>query len=323
MKTYLVALSVGPVQSMIEAARRTRDLWCGSWLLAESAKAAALVLHNRQKGCLIFPCPDNPDIELARTGKPRDDDANIANILRAQIELPDEASVRALVAEAKKSAEDRLAELCQKARSDAGNLPFHEDLWEAQTADILESFAAWVEIKDNDYTNASERLGSLLAARKATRDFVPAASSAEGVGFGIPKSSLDGARESVINLSHEERKQKKYQTALRKLGMSGGEELDALAVAKRRAGDAEQFTAYSRLAADAWVESLTAAQRQTIASAYEPFVEAGLLPAALAMLKLTMRCPTMPNWCLASGSIMHWPMLMNSKNHCLKKFKEY
>ena len=274
MKTYLVTIALGPVQSMIEAARKTRDLWCGSWLLAESAKAAALVLHNEQNGCLIFPCPDNPEKELAPSDKPLDDDANIANILRATINVADEAAVRALLKKAKLAAVIRLEKLCDKARDDVKGLPFHEDLWQMQKNDILESFAAWVEIKDNDYTVASDRLGSLLAARKATRDFAPAAISPDGSGFGVPKSSLDGARESVINLTRVQRKDKKYQTALRKLGLSGGEELDALAVAKRRAGDVDQFTAYSRIAADTWVRNLQGtAQLKSIRAAYEPLVE--------------------------------------------------
>ena len=34
MERFLVTLSLGPVQSLIGAARRTRDLWCGSWLLS-------------------------------------------------------------------------------------------------------------------------------------------------------------------------------------------------------------------------------------------------------------------------------------------------
>ncbi|MFA7241733.1 MAG: type III-B CRISPR-associated protein Cas10/Cmr2 [Sulfuricellaceae bacterium] len=276
MKTYLVALSLGPVQSLIEAARRTRDLWCGSWLLAEAAKAAALALHENQPGCLIFPCPDNPEEELAPSKKPKDTDANIANILRAQIELPDEAAVRKLLECAKQAAEQRLADLCDQARTDLKALPFHEGLWEAQKQDILESFAAWVEIKDGNYPQAAKRLGSLLAARKTTRDFKPGAASADGPGFGIPKSSLDGARESVINIPRKERTAARYQTDLRRLGVTGGEELDALAIAKRRAVEVEQFTAYSRIAADAWIQDLEAARREAIIQAYKPLVEADL-----------------------------------------------
>lgn len=42
--SYHLSFSIGPVQSFVEQARRTRDLWAGSWLLsylAESALAAA------------------------------------------------------------------------------------------------------------------------------------------------------------------------------------------------------------------------------------------------------------------------------------------
>ena len=38
---YLFLASIGPVQSFIASARRTRDLWFGSMLLSELAKAAA------------------------------------------------------------------------------------------------------------------------------------------------------------------------------------------------------------------------------------------------------------------------------------------
>ena len=46
MTEYVVILSVGPVQSMIAAARKSRDLWSGSALLSELAKACALSLKN-------------------------------------------------------------------------------------------------------------------------------------------------------------------------------------------------------------------------------------------------------------------------------------
>lgn len=274
---YLITLSLGPVQSLIGAARRTRDLWCGSWLLNEAAKAAAKLIHDRHPNSLIFPCPRNPS-ELELRDQPRDDDANIANILRAEIAVSDVAAVRQLIDDAKRAAAKRLVELCDKAKVELKDLPFHEDLWQAQTGDILEAFGAWVKVGAGEtaYAKASERLGGLLAARKATRDFQPAAATANGLGFGIRKSSLDGARESVIKLPHDERKNGKCKTVLRKLGLSGMEELDALGVAKRMAGEIDQFTAYSRIAADAWVESLTEEQRKRIGAAYEPLVALGL-----------------------------------------------
>lgn len=295
MAKYLITLSLGPVQSLIGAARRTRDLWCGSWLLNEAAKAAAKVIDDRHPGSLIFPCPEDRS-ELEANPKLRDDDANIANILRAEIELADDAAVRALIDDARQAAANRLAILGEQAKSKLNGLPFHEDLWQTQIGDILEAFGAWVKVESGNaaYATASERLGGILAARKATRDFLPAAATADGTGLGIPKSSLDGARESVIHLSHEARKAGQCKTALRKLGLSGMEELDALGITKRMAGDVEQFTAYSRIAADAWVEALAKGhpdQLERVKEDYAPLVAAGLATGAKGNAGLYAKLP--------------------------------
>lgn len=273
MARYLLTISLGPVQSLIGAARRTRDLWCGSWLLNEAAKAAAKVLHQAQPGSLIFPCPASPD-ELEPQASLRDDDANIANIVRAEIDLADDAAACTLCDQASQAASARLAALCDEAKNKLARLPFHESLWAAQKSDILETFAAWVRVGSGDaaYAEASARLGSLLAARKLTRNFLPAATTAAGPGHGIPKSSLDGARESVIKLSRAERKGGAYKLALRRLGIGNGEELDALAVTKRMAGNIDQFTAYSRIAADPWLETLDAQDLQKLCAAYAPLI---------------------------------------------------
>lgn len=59
MTDYVLLISVGPVQGFISAARRSRDLWTGSWLLSEMAKASAKKLHEL-KADLIFPAPEDP-----------------------------------------------------------------------------------------------------------------------------------------------------------------------------------------------------------------------------------------------------------------------
>ncbi|MCE7920927.1 MAG: hypothetical protein DYG85_15690 [Chloroflexi bacterium CFX1] len=43
---YLIIFSIGPVQEFIAAARRSRDLWYGSWMLSELSKAAAKAIHD-------------------------------------------------------------------------------------------------------------------------------------------------------------------------------------------------------------------------------------------------------------------------------------
>ena len=266
MPRFLITLSLGPVQSLIADARRTRDLWCGSWLLSEAARAAARALHERHPGCLIFPCPDNPDEDLKPQDTPREA-ANIANILRAEAPISDRTEVLALCDEARRAAALRVQNLGERARRLLG-APVREDVWRTQVDDILESFAAWVEIADGDdgYPAAGKRLGAALNARKATRDFQPCRPLA---GPGLPKSSLDGARETVLPHWPAE------EPARVKLRLSQGEQLDALGVIKRMAGDAEQFTALPRIAADSWIERLTADQRQRLQEAYEPLVKAG------------------------------------------------
>ena len=265
MSRFLVTLSLGPVQSLIGAARRTRDLWCGSWLLSEAARAAARVLHERQPGCLIFPCPDNPAADLIPQDRPGDA-ANVANILRAELALPNAAAARALCEEAKAAAVARLTALGEVARKEMERLgkPVLDEVWRAQIDDILEGFAAWASIPtDGDYAHTSQRLGGALAARKATRDF-PACKPL-AVEW-LPKSSLDGARETVLP------RWPKGDRARRKLQLSDGEQLDALGVMKRLAGDSDQFTAWPRIAADSWIERLTPAQQEDLRSACEPLV---------------------------------------------------
>lgn len=53
---HVLIVTLGPIQDFIEAARRTRDLWFGSWLLSELSKATARALAEE---CgiesLVFP----------------------------------------------------------------------------------------------------------------------------------------------------------------------------------------------------------------------------------------------------------------------------
>ena len=265
MDRFLVTLSLGPVQSLIGAARSTRDLWCGSWLLSEAARAAARVLHEHRPGCLIFPCPKNPAADLESRDQP-EDTANIANILRAEVVLPDAAAARALCEEAKSAAVARLTALGNSARNEMERMgrPVREEVWRAQIDDILEGFAAWALIPaDSEYKPASQRLGGALAARKTTRDFRACKLLAVE---GLPKSSLDGALETVLPVWL------KTDCARRKLRLSDGEQLDALGVTKRLAGDSDRFTAFARIAADSWIERLSSARQRALRAAYEPLV---------------------------------------------------
>ncbi len=234
-ENYLIALSIGPVQDFIAAARRTRDLWFGSYLLSEVSKAAARSLQD-SKAELIFPSPDTDLIA--------DSAANVGNKLLVLLETKEPQSA---IQQAKESAQQRWVELANDCKR---HLSLNETIWSAQLCDVLEFFSAWVLLeKIEDYGAPLEqgkgrrRLEQLLNARKNTREF-----SVNPVqGQSIPKSSLDGLRESV--LSQTMKQWQKYR-----LGLSIGEELDCIGVVKRIGGkNPGQFTPLSRLAIDPWL----------------------------------------------------------------------
>ena len=61
---YLISIGIGPVQDFIASARRSRDLWFGSWLLSELSKAAANAVVE-EAGEVILGSGSN--LEIVRT----------------------------------------------------------------------------------------------------------------------------------------------------------------------------------------------------------------------------------------------------------------
>jgi CRISPR-associated protein Cmr2 len=253
MSRHLITIALGPVQDFIAAARRTRDLWYGSHLLSEISKAAALAVHKR-RGKLIFPAPDAPDKDLRS-----DSDLNVANIILA--ELPE-----GVTPEEVKEAAYGAAKKCWKdCAEDARNRS--EDYivtsrWEEQVGDVLELYSAWIPLpNDETYKDTRRNLMRLLAGRKACRDFI------QPKGYpGVPKSSLDGMRETVFDdpenifltleevgkLSSDERK------LYRSLRLSRGEQLDVVGLTKRLGGGVKGYPSVSRISADPWLRGIPA-----------------------------------------------------------------
>lgn len=270
---YLVAISIGPVQSLIEAGRRSQDLWCGSWLLSEVSRAVALNLHQTQNGCLIFPSPENSDQDLLPQDPEGDTpiEANVANVIRAIIQVETKEQVEAIVEKAKQAATQRLDAIIHDVQTNKLKSFFIDTnlidsvRFEKQKHDILETYAAWVKFEPEQYGKASERLGQLLAARKQTKDFLPIQDTKSG----FFKSTLDGANNTLTD--------KVKQSGLRhQLRLSEREELDILGLVKRCGGHFEQFTPFSRVVTEPWLASLSSEQRNDLQSHYQPFLTAGL-----------------------------------------------
>jgi len=279
MTDYLVAISIGPVQSLIEAGRRAQDLWCGSWLLSEVARAVALKLHQTQNSCLIFPNPEHPEVELLSQSSD-ELKANIANVIRAVISADCKEELQNKLENAKGAAFDRLFGIFTEVltKDELQNAGIDRARWQQQQNDVLEIFSAWVSLDNHQYNAASIRLGQLLHARKLSRNFEPMKDSMAA----LHKSTLDGANNTVTNkLTAWDAAKKLHisdqelQLKRRFLGLTNEEELDALGVVKRRAGNLEQFTPFSRIVAHGWLNSLSDEQRAGLKVAYQPLLDSG------------------------------------------------
>ncbi len=227
----LLIVSIGPVQDFIAAARRSRDLWFGSWLLSELSKEAALSL-SKQGGELVFPSPQEEDKDL----KPGSD-FSVANKITAIID----GEPARIASEVEVRVRRRLRDLMQEAFK-AVKGEFYKEKAEEQVEDMLEIFAASVPM--GDYKDALEKANSLLAARKNTRDFQPVTWGAP-----VPKSSLDGQRESVI--PEEKYDELSPENLRKKYGVAPSERLCGVGLLKRHGAKSEQkgFFSTSHVAA--------------------------------------------------------------------------
>ncbi|MBS0212723.1 MAG: type III-B CRISPR-associated protein Cas10/Cmr2 [Proteobacteria bacterium] len=263
MSTWLVEIAFGPVQGYIAAARRSRDLWAGSRLLSEVVRAAGVALLDGGAE-LIYPLASRV------RGEHADEDSNLSNVLLAQVEADSPDAVARLTRAAQEAGRQRLLESADGALASwrQAGVALREDIWQRQAADALECFAGWCR-SDGDYKRAYEHTKVALGARKKTRDFAPMFAGPDAqLGLGIPKSSLDGLRESVLP--------KGRARFPPKFGVAPGEQLDTLGCIKRVAGRSERFTALTRMAADGWLQGLAPNEIAGLNTACERLVPAGL-----------------------------------------------
>ena len=253
MTAHLLVVAIGPVQDFIAAARRTRDLWFGSYVLSEISKAAARAVRD-QGATLIFPAPGDARALDAPSG------FNVANIIFAALENQDP---RQTADRAKDAAEARWQAIANQVRQRHERY-ICDDIWQQQVGDILECYAAWVV--RGVYQDDRAKLMRLLAGRKNCKDFAPAQGRA-----GVFKSSLDGLRESVL---------RDNGAARNGLRLAAGEQLDVVGVVKRKGEEgAPPYPSVARVAADPWVRGLSADQLSRLRQACEPIAEVHRLSA--------------------------------------------
>jgi CRISPR-associated protein Cmr2 len=255
--THLLRIHIGPVQEFIAAARRSRDLWYGSWLLSELSKAAALGVVEAESAnlhALIFPAPQSlADLQP-------DSDYGVVNEIVALIE----GSPRDVAHAARDKLNSRLTGLAAAALDPLGDIIHRADA-DAQLRELVEFY--WVAVPFTDYEASRELADRLLAARKNTRTFAPVSWGDKGPPR--RKSSLDGARESVI-IGDTQDAGRMYQ----RFKARPGEELSGVDLLKRlgQAGAQQTFPSTSHMAAlplrDALAEAATNPQATAAWEAY-------------------------------------------------------
>ncbi len=183
---YLFLASIGPVQSFIASARRSRDLHFGSWLLSELSKAAAREITDLNgENSLIFPTPHN--LSLLDPGS----ELNVANKILARIS----GSPQELGKQVQTAITKRLHALKKEAYE-----KFSGKIIEAEAArqidELIEYFWVAVPFKEISYDNIRKHSENLMAARKNTRNFGKVEWKDNRPQL---KSSIDGQLESVIS----------------------------------------------------------------------------------------------------------------------------
>jgi CRISPR-associated protein Cmr2 len=185
---HVLIVTLGPIQDFIAAARRTRDLWFGSWLLSELSKATAQAMAEE---CglenLVFPGV------LRRKELRTESNTSVAN--KIVIRVPDGKDPAAVATRGREGLKARLNDLRNQAFDKIASQYFQREAAIAQVDDLIEY--AWVSAPESGpggYAQARSQTEALLTARKNTRLWDKVTWGAE-----VPKSSIDGERESVLH----------------------------------------------------------------------------------------------------------------------------
>ena len=185
---YILLISLGPIQDFIASARQCQDLWFGSWLLSDLASVVARSLKS-QSETLIFPADINDEKQQQ----------GIANKIMAIVKGSPE-DVRNLAEESRDKMKKRLLDIADKAFAKIKPIKenhFRKEVAIEQLSDLIEFLWVAVPMSDTDSYRVSRlKAEQLLAARKNSKNWTQPKWDRS---FGVPKSSIDGMRESVLH----------------------------------------------------------------------------------------------------------------------------
>ena len=209
MSSHLLLIGIGPVHEFIERARRTRDVWFGSWILSELAATVARSLSD-SRCTLIFPDPQT----LARLSpQPQSDDSASENpkkeaakpshaAIANQILARTDADPATVISNARTAFTAQVKKFVIKTPQITVLAQAEYNRALAQIEDLFEFHWASVPLASEiDYPKQRTLLYRLFNARKHTRTFgsIPweQTSATNATNRRSNKSSLDGWREKV------------------------------------------------------------------------------------------------------------------------------
>ncbi|MGH2507745.1 MAG: type III-B CRISPR-associated protein Cas10/Cmr2 [Ktedonobacteraceae bacterium] len=267
-KQYMLIFTLGPVQTFIAQARKSRDLWLGSFLLSTLMEAG---MSSIEQSALVF--PTTPTTENAIPDLP--------NKFVALFETKEQA--HQVVLRCKEHIEQCWLDICQDiwreiiethARSQTA---ITREIWDRQTnpAHCFEMY--WVIVAGDPlhYSHWLETTQAALDARKRLRNFVPQDEPGE-------KSTISGEREALRGAGEFRQDVRNFWYDLaqhvsgRDISQDGTERLDAIDTVKR----------YAFLSSRIQAKGLKAGFPSTSTIATAPFVaqllQKPLDPAVLA-----------------------------------------
>ncbi len=184
MKNYLFLFSIGPVQSFISQARKTQDLYAGSFILSTLINSVMKKIQDKKVHfSFVFP----HDVS----------DSN-PNRFVIKISVSSESEVIALGTELEKFVKEQFIQLVQSSTEKASSVSVSEEvrkIIESQASDFLQVFWTAVLLDKNSYSDSYNKLESQIGSIKNVRSFEQLN---EGNGEIGRKCSLCGERNVVF-----------------------------------------------------------------------------------------------------------------------------
>ncbi len=247
MTRHILHIAIGPVQDFIVQARRTRDLWHGSHLISELSRTAARALAQADAELLI-PALDPAELEpcpgsVRANGEPP---LAVANKLYALI--PSDRAPEQIALEVRRAVQSDFQRCAREVWGEVHELLDRnvEAAWNEQVDTLIDFTAAWTPY-EGDLALARERVDAAAGARKQLRDF----ECWHAQRGSVPKSSLDGMRDTVLPPNH-----RRHKDLLGKYGIVPNEHLDAIGMIKRAGGDPNRFAPIINVALAPWIAHL-------------------------------------------------------------------